>query len=155
MPCANSPSLKNGCSTWRRDSAHGFTGDGRSGATVWLSAVQTTSTRPSPSSGRTKRESVERLIAVSSHRVDREAFRVLLGLRRIEHDAVEQRLLPHVLARRLDAHLLRHLAEDVGPMHAIHEALVVGGLLHHPPTSELREPPHAVRLHRKVRLAVE
>src|SRR4029453_15812686 len=123
-----------------------------SGATVWLSAVHASSITASPSSGRTTRESREGGMA-SGHRVDGEGLDVLLGLGRIEGAAVEEGLLLHILARRLHAHLPGHLAEDVGPVGAIDETLVVGRLLHHPPAAELREPPHAVRLHGEIRLA--
>src|SRR5262249_24976585 len=87
--------------------------------------------------------------------MDGKAPGVFLGPGRIERDPVEQRFLLHVLARRLDAHLPGDLAEDVGPVHAVDEALVVGGLLYHAPAPELREPPHAVRLQWEVRLAIE
>src|SRR5438034_11687850 len=85
------------------------------------------------------------------HGMDGKALGILLGLGRVERDSVEQRFFLHVVARCLDAHLPGDLAEDVRPVHAVDEAFVVGRLLHHAPTPELREPPHAVRLHRKVR----
>src|SRR5882762_3969686 len=91
----------------------------------------------------------------SRHRVDGEALRVLLGIGRVEGHAVEERFLLRVVPRRLDAHVLGHLTEEVGAMHAVDEALVVGRLLDHAPAPELGEPPDAMRLEREVRLPVE
>src|SRR5436309_2639435 len=124
--------------------------------TAWLIAVQIASTARNPRSGRTIFCVRDRVMAGSSRqRVHGEALRVLLGIGGIERDAVEERLLLHVFARCLDAQLLRDLAEDVRPVNAVDEPLVIGRLLHHPPAPELREPPHAVRLQREVRLAIE
>src|SRR6266850_1081920 len=97
-----------------------------------------------PARGGSAAKSAESSCARSRHRVDGEALRVLLRIGRVEGDAVEERFLFHVLTRCLDPHVLGHLAEDVGPMHAIDEALVLRRLLDHPPAAELGEPPDAV-----------
>src|SRR3989442_2850953 len=127
MPWFISPSLKNGSSTYRRDSCHVLSGDGSSFVTVSLITVQITSTPITPSTGSSTLLTVVRDISdLLGHRVDGETPGVFLGLGRIERDPVEERFLLHVVARRLDAHLLGDLAEDVGPVHAVDEALVVG-----------------------------
>src|SRR3989449_10995859 len=156
MPWFISPSLKNGSSTYRRDSCHVRSGDGSSLVTVSLITVQITSTPMTPSTGSsTLLNAMRDMGDLIGHGMDGKALGILLGLGRVERDSVEQRFLLHVVARCLDAHLPGDLAEDVRPVHAVDEAFVVGRLLHHAPTPELREPPHAVRLHRKVRLAIE
>src|SRR5262245_43659391 len=113
---------------------------------VWLTSVHSASTAARPRKGRTKRATNPcDMVGLLRHGVDGEALRVVLGLGGIEDDAVEERLLLHVLPRGLDAHLLGHFSIDVGTVHAVHDALVVRRLLDHAPAPELREPPHSMR----------
>src|SRR5262249_51198506 len=157
IPWFTRRSWKSGPTTRRRAPCRVRAGDGRSGAIVALTTVHASNTHAAPSIGRISCEVFVPMAQapISGHRVDGETLRILLGLGRVEGDAVEQGFFLHVLTRRLDAHLLGHLAEDVGTMHAVDEALVFGRLLDHPPAPELREPPDAMRLHREVGLAVE
>src|SRR6187551_1616166 len=73
-----------------------------------------------------------------------ERLRVLLGLRRVERDAVEQRLRLVVEAPVLHAHLLHRLLVDVVAHDLLGDALVVGRGRQHAPAPELREPPDRV-----------
>src|SRR5207244_4148311 len=49
----------------------------------------------------------------------------------------------------------RDVPIDVGPVHPVHEPLVVGRLLDHPPAAELGQPPDAMGLEGEVGLAIE
>src|SRR5688500_16031750 len=128
-------------------------GDGTRSRMVALATAHRPITVAKPANGRSRRSSRSWFMRSTLRALDREPERVLLGLLRVEGDAVEQRLRGVVRAAVLGAELLHRLLVEVGAHHGVGDAGVVGRALDHAPAAELAEEPGRVLLLRVVAVA--